>query len=178
MQRGYNSTIKIKKKICKNCKQEKYIFSRGRCSDCARIQDNQDVVEEETEPLAYLINDLDTLFSLIVRMSAADSEGMATCYTSGKKDHWTKMDNGHYISRKCMFLRWDFRNSRVQSIEDNRFKHGNLPEYGKRLENENPGITEILLEESRIVHKWDREELKAMAVDFNKRVLELKKKFK
>jgi hypothetical protein len=30
-----NSTIKIKKKICKTCKTEQYIFSKGNCKRCA-----------------------------------------------------------------------------------------------------------------------------------------------
>lgn len=179
MQRGYNSTIRVKKKVCKNCKLEKYIFSRGRCADCSRIEDNKDEPEEETgESMSYLIDDLDTLCSLIVRMSAADKDGYARCYTCSTRLPWAQFDAGHYISRKSAFLRWDMRNLKPQCQTCNRVKHGNLAEYGKRLESESIGITEILLEESRIVHKWSREELKNMSVEFNKQLIVLKNKFK
>lgn len=31
--------IQRKKKVCKSCGEEKYIFSHGRCQECARIED-------------------------------------------------------------------------------------------------------------------------------------------
>jgi len=43
---------------------------------------------------------------------------------------------------------------------------------------ESPGITEILLEESRIVHKWGRDELRGMVVEFNRQLSALKMRFK
>lgn len=176
--RAFNSTIKIKNKPCKSCGKIGPLFSRGRCQQCARIEDNKDEPEElDGESLAYLINDLDTLCSLIVRMSAADSEGFVRCYTCSTRLEWQKCDAGHYIGRKNMFLRWDIeRNIKVQCVSCNRHKHGNLAEYGKRLEKEKPGITEILLEESHIVQKLDRDELRAMSVEFNKRLTVLKNK--
>ena len=33
--------IQQKKKICKNCQTEQYIFSKGRCQRCATIEDNK-----------------------------------------------------------------------------------------------------------------------------------------
>lgn len=33
--------IKQKKKICKNCQTEQYIFSKGRCQRCATIEDSK-----------------------------------------------------------------------------------------------------------------------------------------
>lgn len=177
--RGFNSTIDRKLKICKSCGKPSYIFSRGRCVDCARQEDNKDVVEDAGgESLSNLFDDLDTLFSLIVRMSAADHNGIARCYTCNDKHTWQSLQCGHYISRKCGYLRHDFRNARPQCNTCNVVKRGNLAEYGRRLEMEKPGITEILLEESRIVHKWSREELRGMVVEFNKQLVILKNKFK
>lgn len=37
---GSNSTIKVKKKICASCGQEKYIFSHKRCKECAYKEDS------------------------------------------------------------------------------------------------------------------------------------------
>lgn len=179
MQRAFNSTIKIKKKLCKSCKQEKYIFSRGRCADCSRQEDNKDQEAEVAgESLVYLISDLDTLCSLIVRMKDANENGMNECYTCNSVMDWKQLQAGHYMSRRNMFLRWDFRNLKPQCNTCNVIKHGNLSSYGKRLEMEHPGITEILLEESRIVQHWSRDELKGMAVEFNRQLSMLKNKFK
>lgn len=179
MQRGFNSTIKIKQKICSSCGKPCYWFSRKRCIDCARQEDSKDQpIEDEGESLTYLISDLDAICSLIVRMKDADAEGFGRCYTCSVRLPWKELQAGHYVSRKNMFLRFDFRNLRKQCANCNCNKHGNLAEYGKRLEKENPGITEILLEESRIVHKWGRDELRAMVVELNKQLTILKEKNK
>lgn len=176
--RGYNSTIKIKEKICSSCGKPCFWFSKKRCKDCARQESAKDEVEtEEGESMAYLIDDLDTICSLIVRMSAADKDGFVRCYTCATRMRWQDSQAGHYMSRKNMFLRWDYqRQIRVQCPGCNVGKHGNLAEFGKRLEIENHGITEILLEESRIIQKWSREELRAMAIEFNQKLSILKTK--
>jgi len=43
-------------------------------------------------------------------------------------------------------------------------------EFGKKLEIERSGITEILLEESRIIHKWSRDELLQMIAEYSLKV--------
>jgi hypothetical protein len=174
---AYNSTIKVKQKICKSCGRLSYIFSKGRCEDCSRIEDFNKREEKETlkeEDLRGLIEDADALFSRWIRLKYSDKNGMAICYTCGVKKRFQEMQCGHYISRKSYLLRWDERDCRVQCEYCNCHKHGNLAEFGRRLELENPGITEILLEESRIVYKPTREELRAIIAEFTEKLKRFK----
>jgi hypothetical protein len=40
--------IQQKKKICKNCQTEQYIFSKGRCQRCATIEDSKPLKRDTT----------------------------------------------------------------------------------------------------------------------------------
>ena len=74
-----------------------------------------------------------------------------------------------------MYLRFDAsRNIRPQCHICNRSKYGMAAAFGKRLELEHPGITEILLTESRIIHKWSREELRGLITEFTQKLKMLK----
>lgn len=176
----YNSTIVIREKICSVCGKKSVIFSRGRCKTCATIQSVAARQEKEiiSEGLQDLIKEADAIFSRFIRMKAADANGEAKCFTCGHKARWQEMQNGHFISRSCLYLRLDTRNCRVQCVDCNEFKQGNISEYRKRLEKERPGITEILEEESRIVFKYTISDLKALILEYSQKVIELQKKFK
>lgn len=115
---------------------------------------------------AFLIQDLDAIVSKYVRIREADSDGNTRCFTCFRTGHWKTFDCGHFIPRANMFLRWDLRNLRTQCIDCNQYNEGNLDVYTKKLEEEIPGIVQILTEESRQPHKWSRDELKEMLVDF------------
>src|SRR5882757_6914207 len=98
--RAFNSTIKLKKKICARCGKECFWFSNKRCKDCARIEDVMNEQEEETEQvikeegLQDLIKEADTVFSRWLRLSSADSDGNVSCYTCDVTKHWTLQQNG------------------------------------------------------------------------------------
>lgn len=162
---AYNSTIRVKKKWL-SCGHFDYNFSKGRCAQCAKVQDFNKREEKETlkeEDLRGLIEDADALVSRYVRMSAADKDGYCLCFTCGKRVHWKGIQAGHYISRSCMFLRFDYtRQIRCQCVDCNCNKHGNLAIYGQKLEVANPGITEILYEESKMVYHITKEELRGI----------------
>lgn len=88
---------------------------------------------------------LDTVFSIYIRKKDADINGMVQCYTSGKWFHWTKLQCGHFISRRHLSTRWDERNAKPQSISENMFNQGNGPVFAKKLiEEYGPGIIETL----------------------------------
>jgi hypothetical protein len=179
--RAFNSTIKMKKKICIRCGKDCYWFSKKRCKDCARIEDAMNEQEEETEQvlkeegLQVLIKEADTLFSRWLRLSSADKDGNVVCYTCEVTKHWTLMQNGHYIKRGNLFLRFDPRNCRPQCEGCNVYKDGNYPEFTKRLEIERPGIIDYLLEESRLVYKPTREEIKNIITEYTIKFKLLKK---
>lgn len=169
--RAHNSTIKVKQKICKRCGRQRFIFSKGRCQECAKIEGaaKDDEKEQEIE-LATIISDLDLVFSRYIRSKYANKDGLVQCFTCPSIEPINMIENGHYISRKHMYLRWDERNCRPQCNICNCMKHGNMAVYTKNLEQESPGITDILLEESRTPYKWSREELKSMIGEYSKKL--------
>jgi len=148
------------------------------CRDCATVNSfhkRLSKIEEQEDGLPELINRLDFLISKWVRYSAKGADGLTECFTCRKRYNPSELDAGHYITRDCQYLRFDVaRNIRPQCRHDNRGKYGLAAEFGKRLEEENPGSTEILLEESRIIHKWTRDELKQMILDFEQKLKQLK----
>jgi len=183
--RAYNSTIQRKKKPCKSCGLPSFIFSRGRCESCARIEDTLARDEKEIErlikeeDLSGLIEDADTIISQYVRLKGADERGLIKCYTCPTVKHWTLMDAGHFLKRSHLYLRWDVtRNLRPQCKECNQIKDGNMPEYRKRLEEDMPGLPDILKEEAALVYKPTREEIRQIISQYTPLVKELKKKLK
>jgi len=135
-------------------------------------------VEKEIKEDGFqdLITDLDVLVSRWVRYSAVGPDGLVKCYTCRSKLPPSEIDAGHYISRSVLFLRWDVaRNIRPQCVPCNRIKYGRADVFGKNLEQERPGLTEILFEESHIVVKYTRDELHALISEFTQKLKSLNK---
>lgn len=112
-----------------------------------------------------LMNDLDYVFSRIVRITAADEHGNCACYTCGAVKHWSLQQCGHFISRKEMATRWDFRNVRVQDKYCNENLGGNLEVFRQRLEEEYPGLPNQLREISQEPYSYGISELKQLLTD-------------
>ena len=81
-----------------------------------------------------LVKKLDAVFSQYIRLKNADEFGNATCFTCGKVDHWKKLQNGHFQSRKHYATRWDEMNCQVQCVSCNMFKGGEQFLFGKYLD--------------------------------------------
>jgi hypothetical protein len=166
------------------------------CTSCCKIEDTQKQVEkanlrnrvrglrghqvesgnEQAASRQNLINDLDYVFSRIVRLRAADEHGNCQCYTCPTKNHWSLMQCGHYVPRGNMALRFSFDNTRVQCKNCNELKSGNLSVFAERLDREQAGLPESLANEAKIVFKYGLDELKVMLIDFRAklRLLEAK----
>ena len=166
------------------------------CTSCCKIEDTQKQVEkanlrnrvrglrghqvesgnEQAASRQNLINDLDYVFSRIVRLRAADEHGNCQCYTCPTKNHWSLMQCGHYVPRGNMALRFSFDNTRVQCKSCNELKSGNLSVFAERLDREQAGLSESLANEAKIVFKYGLDELKVMLIDFRAklRLLEAK----
>lgn len=178
---AHNSTIKIKMKECVNCGQVRPIFSKRRCKDCARIEDGLAKMEEgakeyiKKEKLSELIDIADDYWSKVVRLSAADENGWASCFTCDQVLRWQEMQCGHYMKRGNLFLRFDARNCRVQCQPCNEHKGGNMAEYTRRLEAEQSGITEILRQEAALVYSPSRSEIQAIITECKQKIKSLKK---
>ena len=75
-----------------------------------------------------LVKKLDAIFSQYIRLKDADEFGETTCFTCGKKDHWKKLQNGHYSTR------WLELNCQVQCAGCNVFRYGEQFLFSKYLD--------------------------------------------
>lgn len=178
-----NSTIRLKIGFCSfpGCKYEGELIG-GMCQihywgtrqlRSVQKREYKEIVKEQG--LMDIIERLDALVSQYVRRSAADHAGYVQCYTCPIALPWQQMQAGHYLSRKIMYLRFDIeRNIRPQCEKCNCNNHGMQPEFGRQLELEKPGITQILLEDSRPSFKWSRQELNQLVAQFHRKIKTLK----
>ena len=72
---------------------------------------------------------LDKVFSEYIRLKNANGIGFCQCVTCGKYYHWTKIQNGHYMSRRYMATRYSEMNCHPQCMPCNVMQHGNIPLY-------------------------------------------------
>lgn len=79
---------------------------------------------------------LDKVFSEWVRLSNADEFGICTCVTCGKRLPWREIHNGHFISRRCLPVRFNEKNCNCQCTYCNTFSNGEPQKYFLWMENE------------------------------------------
>ena len=77
-----------------------------------------------------LVKKLDAVFSQYIRQSNSVNE-IATCFTCGKEDHWKKLQNGHFQSRRHYATRWDETNCQVQCAGCNVFRQNLDNKFGQ-----------------------------------------------
>jgi hypothetical protein len=180
---AHNSTIINKKKHLK-CGHYDYAFSKGRCKQCATIQDTTKRIaeyemEEDAESWTNLRDDLDAVFSRYIRTKYANEQGIVKCYTSGKPLTIAESQCGHFIPRVHLATRWDERNCRPQSQHDNEFLQGNLAVFAAKLEAEQKGIVDELKQLTKERTKIGVSELKELLIQYRHKLklaqLKLKK---
>jgi len=79
-----------------------------------------------------VVKKLDSIFSKYIRQRNAIN-GVAECFTCGKKDDWKKLQCGHFQSRKFYSTRWDETNCQVQCKSCNIYKEGEQFKFGTNL---------------------------------------------
>jgi len=171
-----NSTIRLKEKICISCGRPCIWFSKKRCQQCAKVESFHAKEEKEAEEdLGDLIKDADIIISRYIRLKYSDANGVIKCYTCDKEMDFHEAQCGHFVSRSVMYLRHDPRNLRVQCNTCNCYKRGNIKVYRKKLNEESPGLPDILYEEAHLVHRVGRDELRAIIADYSNKIKLLKK---
>jgi len=80
-----------------------------------------------------LVKKLDTIFSVYIRKREAKNN-IAECFTCGKQDHYKKLQNGHFQSRKHYSTRWDDINCQVQCAGCNVFRYGEQYKFSLNLD--------------------------------------------
>ncbi len=113
-----------------------------------------------------LIKELDTVFSQFIRLRYAKNE-IAECVTCGKKDHWKKLQAGHFMSRSNYSTRWDENNVQVQCVGCNVYKSGEQYKYSLYLGN---NLSEELYIKSKQIVKFADVELIDMIEDYKEKV--------
>lgn len=139
--------IERKKKQCVQCLKEKFIFSKGRCDQCAKLVSsavNKLKKKEKKESISELKKKLDEVFSRWLRKERSIDGETGQCYTCKKFDLIKNLQCGHYISRKYLALRWEFENTFLQCYSCNCLMSGNyrvftdnlIADYGQKYIND------------------------------------------
>jgi hypothetical protein len=108
-----------------------------------------------------LIDKLDKIFSQYIRLRESKNHN-SECFTCGKVDHWKKLQNGHFMSRKHLSTRWDETNCQVQCAGCNVFRYGEQYKFSVGLNAKyGDGTADAMLQKSRQTLKIDNAELEA-----------------
>lgn len=113
------------------------------------------------KPKAKLRKELDALFSKYIRFSDIEPDGMVSCYTCPNRNVPQKMQNGHFIPRQYLSLRYDETNNHPQCYACNMLYNGQPGAYAVRLEQDYGEGTVARLEAKRrdIIPNFPYEEL-------------------
>ena len=113
-----------------------------------------------------LVKKLDAVFSQYIRLKDSVDE-IATCFTCGKKDHWKKLQNGHFQSRKHYATRWDEQNCQVQCAGCNVFRYGEQFLFAKYLDERfYAGLSDELYIKSKHIVKFTNIEIEDMILKY------------
>ena len=85
--------------------------------------------------ISKLKKELDTIFSLYIRLRDATNEGLVQCFTCDKVNHYKSgMQNGHFQSRRHHSTRWNETNCQVQCVKCNLYEQGEQFKFGLALD--------------------------------------------
>ena len=111
-----------------------------------------------------LIKKLDSVFSIYIRRRYSMND-IAKCVTCGKEEHWSKLQCGHFMSRKHMSTRWNEDNCQVQCAGCNVFRYGEQYIFSQYLGN---NLSEELHKQSKEICKFTDVELQDMIAHYTK----------
>ncbi len=97
-----------------------------------------------------LVKNLDIIFSQYIRRKDAIDD-IATCVTCGKKDHYKKLQCGHFMSRSNYSTRWNENNVGVQCYGCNISRSGEQYKFSQYLGNK---LSEEMLIKSKQTVKF------------------------
>ena len=85
--------------------------------------------------VSKLKKELDTIFSVYIRLREANEYGYCQCHTCGVVRHYKDgMQNGHFQSRKHLSTRFDEENCQVQCVKCNVYAWGEQYKFSLRLD--------------------------------------------
>ena len=103
---------------------------------------------------------LDCIVSEVVRRSAADDSGIATCVTCGGRAHWRRMQCGHFQLRGNLATRYNFKNLGVQCKGCNCDNEGESDKFAAHIDTTyGSGTAESLrVEAGKTIHDFPFQE--------------------
>lgn len=121
-------------------------------------------------PVSILKKELDRVYSLWIRQKYSEG-GLSECVTCGKIKEWRYQHCGHYVSRTCLPLRWDEKNTHVQCVACNLYKEGNKPNYTIYLIKEyGNDVLEYFEAKKNNTMKLDRTILQALISEYKQKI--------
>jgi hypothetical protein len=115
-----------------------------------------------------IVKNLDTVFSQYIRLRYAKNE-IAECVTCGKKDHYKKLQCGHFQSRRHYSTRWDENNVGVQCYGCNITNQGQQFLFAKHLGLE---LAEQMVLKSKQIVKFSDNDLQDMIQHYKDKLKE------
>jgi len=108
--------------------------------------------------ISKLKKELDTIFSIYIRLRDATSEGSVQCFTCSRISHYKSgMQNGHFQSRRHHSTRWNEINCQVQCVKCNLYEQGEQFRFGIALDSKyGEGTSEELEFLARTIIKLSR----------------------
>lgn len=118
---------------------------------------------------------LDRIFSEYIRLRDADNNGYIRCISCGKVVFWKDADNGHFINRKHMSLRFSETNCNAQCRACNRFDEGNMTGYNLGIiKKYGQQVVDLLILAKNQVNKISNTEYKILITHYKQKVKEIK----
>lgn len=105
-----------------------------------------------------LVIKLDTVFSQYIRRKNAVNE-ISECITCSKKDHYKKLQCGHFMSRRHYSTRWDENNVGVQCYGCNITNQGMQYAFSKYLTKIDNNLPDKLMIKSKQIVKFTDNDL-------------------
>ena len=129
--------------------------------------------QKKQKTVAKLREEAAVLLQKLVRMKAADENGLATCVTCGKRQHYKDMDGGHFISRKWTATKLVEENVHPQCKGCNQYASGKYDDYALYMV-DTYGIEMVreLNDKKRELCKQNRIELEDIKVELKLRIAE------
>lgn len=135
------------------------------------------MAKKKKKTVSKLKRELDAVFSKFIRLRKAVQIGdvfYCTCVTCGKEAPVSKMQNGHFMSRRFTNTRFYEKNCNVQCVGCNRFDQGRQYEHHLYIEKEyGSGASETLHKLSRVSKTFKVNELEMMIEEYSEKVKEL-----
>jgi|SRR6185295_1929383 len=116
-------------------------------------------------------------FSRFIRLRDSDENGIATCFTCGRRLKWDAgIQAGHFIGRREQSTKFDEKNVHAQCVTCNHFNAGMQFEYSLQLDRKyGEGTAMRLLIQSKQICKRGEFEIKELRKYYQKEVARLKK---